>query len=169
MKPEQRGEKRQDPEVHSAFQRFGVRAYRVTNPRLLNKTAAEIEAMPKEMRVFISRVRHDGAILETIPATVIDPGDVVAVMTRTEVRMARGTEIGLEADDKSLLDFPQEFLDVVITNKALSGKTLRELAGMESARGVFLRKLMRVGEPIPYALGNILLTAWGPVIVAMMA
>ena len=56
------------------------------------------------------------------PATVIHPGDVVAVMTRTELLMARGTEIGPEVDDKALLDFPQEFLDVVITNKALAGK-----------------------------------------------
>jgi putative transport protein len=136
--------------VQSAFQHFGVRAYRVTNPKLLNKTVAEIEAMPKEMRVFISRVRHFGAIIEPEPATVIQPGDVVAVMARTEILMARGTEIGPEVDDKALLDFPQQFLDVVITNKALAGKTLRELAAMEFARGVFLRKLMRVGEPMPF-------------------
>ena len=136
--------------VQSAFQHFGVRAYRVTNPKLLNKTVAELEAMPKEMRVFISRVRHFGAILDPDPATVIHPGDVVAVVTRTEVLMARGTEIGPEVDDKALLDFPQESLDVVITNKALAGKTLRELAALEFARGVFLRKLMRVGEPMPF-------------------
>ena len=142
----------EEPEagVQSAFQRFGVRAYRVTNPKLLNKTVAEIEAMPKEMRVFISRVRHNGAILEPEPTTVIHPGNVIAVMTRSDVLMARGTEIGPEVDDKALLDFPQQFLDVVITNKALDGKTLRELAAMEFARGVFLRKLMRVGEPMPF-------------------
>ena len=64
--------------------------------------------------------------------------------------MARGTEIGPEVDDKDLLDFPQEFLDVVITNKALAGKTLRELAALEFSRGVFLRKLLRVGEPMPF-------------------
>jgi putative transport protein len=142
--------------VHSAFQRFGVRAYRVTNPRLFNKTVAEIEAMPKEMRVFISRVRHDGAIIDPGPATVIHPEDVVAVMTRTEVLMARGTEIGPEVDDKALLDFPQSFLDVVITNKALAGKTLRELATLEFTRGVFLRKLVRVGEPMPFTAKTLL-------------
>jgi len=136
--------------VQSAFQHFGVRAYRVTNPKFLNKTVAELEAMPKEMRVFISRVRHEGAFVEPEPTTVIHPGDVVAVMARTEILMARGTEIGHEVDDKTLLDFPQEFLDVVITNKALAGKTLRELAALEFARGVFLRKLLRLGEPMPF-------------------
>jgi putative transport protein len=136
--------------VQSAFQRFGVRAYRVTNPKLLNKTVAELEAMPKEVRVFIYRVRHNGTIIEPEPTTVIHPGDVVAVATRTEVLMARGTEIGPEVDDKALLDFPLELLDVVITNKAMTGKTLRELAALEFTRGVFLKKLMRVGEPMPF-------------------
>jgi len=30
-------------------------------------------------------------------------------------------------------------------------------------------KLPTLGYTVPYAIGNILLTAWGPVIVAMMA
>jgi putative transport protein len=122
----------------------------VTNPKFLNKTVAELEAMPREMRVFISRIRHDGAIVEPEPGTVILPGDVVAVMARTELLMARGVEIGAEVEDKALLDFPQEFLDVVITNKAVAGKTLQELAASEFARGVFLRKILRVGEPMPF-------------------
>ena len=121
--------------VYSAFQHFGVRAYRVTNPSLLNKTVAEIETMPKEIRVFISRIRHNGVIVEPTLKTVVHPGDVIAVMTRTETLMARGTEIGPEVDDKTLIDFPQEFLDVVITNRALAGKTLKELAAMESFCG----------------------------------
>ena len=91
-------------------------------------------------------------IVEAEPTTVIHPGDVVAVITRTELLMERGTEIGPEVNDKALLDFPAEFLDVVITNKALEGKTLKELAACEFTRGVFLRKLLRVGEPMPLNL-----------------
>jgi len=138
--------------VQSAFQHFGVRAYRVTNPKFLNKTVGELEALPKEARVFISRIRHEGKINEPELGTVIYPGDVVAVVARTELLMARGSEIGSEVDDKELLDFPQEFLDVVITNKALAGKSLRELAALEFTRGVFLRKLLRLGEPMPYTV-----------------
>ena len=139
-----------EPGVQSAFQTFGVRAYRVTNEKFVNRTVAELEALPRDMRVFISRVRHEGLIVEAEPATVIHRGDVVAVMTRTEIHAARGTEIGPEVDDKVLVDFPAETLDVVITNKAMAGKTLRELAAFEFARGVFLRKLLRAGEPMPF-------------------
>ncbi len=143
------GEEEPEAGIQSAFQRFGVRAYRVTNEKLVNKTVAEIEAMPKEFRVFISRIRHEGAIIEPEPSTVIHQGDVIAVMTWTEALTARGAEIGPEVADKALLEFPQEFLDVVITNKALAGKKLRELAALDFTRGVFLQKLRRVGEPLP--------------------
>ncbi len=136
--------------VQSAFQTFGVRAYRVTNERLVNKTIAELEAMPKEARVFITRIRHDGGIVEPEPSTTIRPGDVVAVIARTELLMSRGIEIGAEVDDKALLDFPQEMLDVVMTNKALVGKTFRDLAALEFTRGVFLRRHSRLGEPMPF-------------------
>jgi putative transport protein len=139
-----------EPGVQSALQRFAVRAYRVTNERLVNRSIAELEALPLAQRVFISRIRHDGVIVEPTSRTVIRQGDVVVVMTRSELLSARGTEIGPEVDDAELLDFPVEVLDVVITNKAVAGKTLKELAALEFARGVFMRKLVRVGQPMPF-------------------
>lgn len=136
--------------VISAFQNFAVRAYRVTNERIANRTVAQLEALPRDARVFISRVRHDGAIIEPTLDTIIHHGDVVAVMARSEVLMARGSQIGPEVDDRGLLDFPAEFLDVVITSKGLAGKTLGELAAREGSRGVFLRKLVRLGQAMPF-------------------
>lgn len=143
------GAEEPEPGIHSSLPTFGVRAYRVTNEKLVDKTVGEIEALPKEARVFILRVRHEGLIVEAEPSTVIHHGDVVAVITRTEMLMARGSEIGPEVEDKALVDFPASFLDVVVTNKAIVQKTLKELAASEFTRGVFLRKLVRVGEPIP--------------------
>jgi putative transport protein len=143
----------EEPEagVQSAYQTFGVRAYRVANEKLVDKTVGEIEAMPREMRVFISRIRREGRIIDPEPGTVLRRGDVVAVITHTALLMERGTEIGPEVNDKALIDFPSEFLDVVITNKAWAGKTLKELATSEFSRGVFLRKLVRAGQPMPFS------------------
>ena len=42
-------------------------------------------------------------------------------------------------------------LDVVVTNKALVGKSLAELAKGEFARGVFMRMLLRAGVEMPVA------------------
>jgi putative transport protein len=136
-------------EIPSAYQSLAVRAYRVTRSDLLNRSVSELEARPREARVFISRIRSDGKIIEPKPDTVVREGDIIAVLTRSELLMARGTEIGAEVNDKELLDFPVEFLDVVITNKSLLGKRVAELAVMDFARGVFLKKLTRAGQTMP--------------------
>jgi putative transport protein len=140
-----------EPEAPSAYQALAVRAYQVKNPDLINRSVGELEARPKQFRVFISRIRREGKIIETEPNTILREGDVAAVLTRSELHTARGGEIGVEVDDKELLSFPIELLDVVVTNKSHVGKSLVELAAMESARGVFLKRLIRVGEPMPYS------------------
>jgi len=143
-----------EPGVMTMARRFDVRAYRVVNQSLVNRTVAELEALPKEARVFIVRVRRGGTVIDPEPKTVIVQDDLVAVATRQELLVERGTMIGPEVDDKELLDFPAQALDVVMTNKSFSGKTLAELAGHESARGVFLRNIVRAGQEMPFTPGT---------------
>jgi len=140
--------------VISLSRRFDVRAYRVTNPNMINKTVGELEAGVKDARGFILRIRRGSAIIEAEPSTIIQQDDVVTVETRQEVLIERGGNIGPEVDDKTLLDFPAVVLDVVVTNKALAGKTLSDLAGQEFARGVFLRQLTRAGRELPFTPGT---------------
>ena len=135
--------------VVSGARHVDIRAYQVTNPALVNKSVAELEALPEAARVFIVRIRHGGEIVEATPASVIHEGDVVAVIARQEIHVERGSRVGREIDDKALLDIPVESLDVVITNRSLVGKDLTALAQIGSARGVFLRKLTRAGYEIP--------------------
>src|SRR4051812_19116085 len=75
-------------EAMSAFMRLAVRAYRITRSDLLNRSVAELESRPVEARVFISRIRRDGKIIEPDPDTVVREGDIVAVLTRSELHMA---------------------------------------------------------------------------------
>jgi len=140
-----------EPETPSAYQSLAVRAYRVTHPDLLNRTVGELEARPRQTRVFISRMRREGKIIEPTAEIVVRKDDVVAILARSELLTDRGEEIGDEIDDKELLDFPIEVLDVVMTNKSVVGKTILDLAAMDFARGVFLKKLTRTGEPMPFS------------------
>jgi putative transport protein len=148
--------------VASAARRFDVRAFRVTNERLANKTVAEFEAaaLAQDLRVFIERIRHDGQVAVAEPNSVVRLGDTVAVLARTELFITKKGSIGEEVDDRELLDFPAEALDIVITNKAIAGKTIRELAeseiGRVTARGVFLRKLTRGGLEMPFTPGTVI-------------
>jgi putative transport protein len=134
----------------SAFQTMAARAYRVTRADLINCSVAELEARPREARVFVSRIRRGGEIIEAEPDTVIREGDVAVILTRSELLMTRGSEVGTEVNDKELLDFPIEFLNVVLTNKSLVDKPMGALAQMDFARGVFLKKLTRAGQSMPF-------------------
>lgn len=148
--------------VASAAKKFDVRAYRVTNERFHNKTVAELEAdaLKQELRVFIERIRHDGQIIDAEPDSVVHLGDTVAVLARIEVFIQRGHNLGEEVDDKTLLDFPGEVLDIVITDKSVAGMTLKQLAeseiGRVKGRGVFLRRLTRGGLEMPFTPGTVI-------------
>jgi putative transport protein len=142
--------------VTSAARFFDCRAYRVTNPDLLNRTVEQLEALPQDARVFIARIRRAGEIIEAAPDTVIRQDDVVAVMARQEVHVERGTRVGPEVDDKALLEIPIETLDVVVTQRSVIGKTLAELARSGAARGVFLRTLTRAGHEIPVSPATVI-------------
>lgn len=139
----------QEVGVFSAARAFDVRACRVTNRELMNKTVAQLEALPQGVRVFIVRIRRAGEIIEATPDTVIRLDDIVAVMARQAVHMQLRDRVGPEVDDNALLDIPIETLDVVVTNRSLVGKSLVDLALLESARGVFLRHIVRAGQEIP--------------------
>ena len=79
MQAQVAGTAEQRPGIISASRSFDARAYRVTSEKLIDKTIAEIEAMPKGRRMFVERVRRGGAIIETEPNTIIRQGDVIAV------------------------------------------------------------------------------------------
>jgi putative transport protein len=130
---------------------FDVRTYRVTNPALVNQTVAQLEALPEDFRVSILRLRHDGQLVDATPDTVVFYGDAIAILARKEAHLAGGSDVGPEVDDKELIDVPIEVLDVMVTNRAVIGKSLPELAQHEYANGVFLRKLTRAGQDIPVA------------------
>jgi putative transport protein len=130
---------------------FDVRTYRVTNPALVNQTVAQLEALPENFRVSILRLRHDGQLVDATPDTVVFYGDSIAILARKEAHLAGGNDVGPEVDDKELIDVPIEVLDVMVTNRAVIGKSLPELAQHEYANGVFLRKLTRAGQDIPVA------------------
>lgn len=135
----------------SAAQQFAIRAYKVTNDAFVGKSIGALEALPRDNRVFVARIRRDGRIIEAASDAMVQAGDIVAVSARYEAHATRGDLIGPEVSDGELLDIPVEALDVVVTNRSISGRPLAELAGQDFARGVFLAKLTRSGQEIPIA------------------
>ncbi|HEX4914277.1 MAG TPA: aspartate-alanine antiporter [Vicinamibacterales bacterium] len=128
----------------TAWRRWEVRAFRVApGGKAVGLRVLEAESFVPDSRVFVLRIRRNGAIEEAAADTVIQEGDVVAVAGAREVLVKLLGEGATEVDDRELLAVPVEGVDVLVSNKAVDGKTLAELAQMPAARGVFLRKITR--------------------------
>ena len=128
----------------SAWHRWEVRAFRVQpNGKVSGLRAVEAEALVADARIFVLRVRHNGTVQDATADTVLHDGDVVAVAGARDVLVGVIGEGAKEIEDPELLSVPIEGVDVYVTNKAVDGKTLAELAKRPGARGVYLRKITR--------------------------
>ncbi len=136
--------------VNAEFAQFVARAYRINGTAAVGKTVAEIERAC-EGYMSIERIRKGETIIDADPTMAIAAGDVVAVVGRRETVVRAEASIGEEVADMELLHFPLQTADIVVTNKKMSGKTLRELAG-ENSRGVRLKKLIRVGQEVAFLM-----------------
>ena len=128
----------------SAWRRWEVRAFRVAQGgKAVGLRVPEAEALVSDARVFILRIRRDQTIEEATADTVLREGDVVAVAGARDVLVSVLGANATEVEDAELLAVPVEGVDVYVSNKAVDGKTLAELAQMPATRGVFLRRIVR--------------------------
>jgi len=128
----------------SAWHRWELRAFKVkTGGKAVGLRAAEAEALVPNARVFVERIRRNGTIEEATADSVINEGDVLAVAGTREVLVQVLGATATEVEDPQLLSVPIGGIDVYVTNKAVNGKTLAEVATMPGARGVFLQKITR--------------------------
>ena len=128
----------------SAWRRWEVRAFRVAQGgKAVGLRVPEAEALVPDARVFILRIRRNGTIEEATADTVLREGDVVAVAGARDVLVSVLGANATEVEDPELLAVPVEGVDVYVSNKAVDGKTLAELAQMPATRGVFLRRIVR--------------------------
>jgi putative transport protein len=138
----------------TGYRMFVARAYRVEGG-VAGKTVDEIERgfRAKGHRVFIPRVRQGGKVIDAQAGTRITRGDSISLAGLVGWVIADGAGVGPEIDDRELLDFPVESLDVIVTRGAVIGKTLGELQAREEdqARGVGLEKIVRAGVELPRA------------------
>jgi putative transport protein len=144
------GVKDAEPGVVSAYGRFVPRAFRMTAGPFVGKTVEEFEKHFAAKRLAILRVRKGDEVLEVEPKTVLERDMTIALVGRREFLLEAAKDIGTEVDDPDLLDIAAQILDVVVTKKDMAGKTLGEAAEDRRFRGVYLRKLVRTGQEMPF-------------------
>ena len=136
-----------DPGVLSAYRNIEVRAYRIDASSGL--AGRPVRELFPGLRIFVERVRRGDSVIEADGSSVLEPGDVVAISGPRAALVEKVEAVVPEVDDKGLLDMPVTLLDVFVRNKAVNGRTLRELADLPETRGIYLRKITRNMVEIP--------------------
>jgi putative transport protein len=150
------GIKRSKLGVSSAWQPIGFRAYTIRQDgRVVGKTIAEAEKSVTGARLFVKRIRRGSELFSPLVTTVLEAGDTVAILGRTEV-LVKLLGSANEVTDPELLEIPVASYGLYVTSKAVAGKTLKEIVEeIDEARGVLLRSISRGEQSLPIGLGTV--------------
>jgi len=143
--------------VYSAWQPIGFRAYTIPEcGAAVGKTVAEIEKAVQGARLFLERIRRHGQIFTPCETTVLEAGDTVAVLGRTEVLIRLLGGKNSEVPDSELLNIPMASFDLYVTGESVVGKTLQQIVDdVREARGILLRGMTRGGQAIPIGTNTV--------------
>jgi putative transport protein len=145
------GMKRAKLGVHSAWQPIGFRAYVIQqDAAIVGKTVEDAEKSVVGARLFVERIRRNGEIFSPTRIAVLEAGDTVAVLGRTEILVKVLGPRASEVADPELLEIPVASFDLYVTSKAIAGMTLQQIADtVTEARGILLRGISRGGKQLP--------------------
>jgi putative transport protein len=141
-----------DPGSFSAYRAIELRAYRIDLGSPL--IGSPVRQLFPGLRVFIERLRRGDRMMEACGDTVLSAGDVIAVSGPRQILVGEIEAYAPEVHDAELLNLPATVIDVFVTSRIVSGRTLRELAEEPFARGVYLRKITRQMVELPILPGS---------------
>ncbi|MBL8223942.1 MAG: hypothetical protein JNM50_01320 [Chromatiales bacterium] len=153
---EEMGVTRAEAGVTSAYTEFVTRAYDLP-PDLAGLTVAGVEHLFPGVRVFVTRLRRAGQLVDDVPpGLLLTAGDRIALAGRMEALAGEANPLHEhEVRDRELLDIPTVTLNVVLTRADLAARPIIGLATELDARGVFLRRLRRAGVELPFTPATI--------------
>jgi putative transport protein len=142
--------------VSSAWQPIGFRAYTIRQDgRAVGKTIAEAEKSVTGARLFVERIRRGGEVFSPLATSVLEAGDTVAILGRTEA-LVKLLGSAYEVTDPELLEIPVASYGLYVTSNAVTGKTLQEIVEeIDEARGVLLRSITRGEQSLPIGPGTV--------------
>ena len=105
----------------------------------------------------VEQVDRNGASVPIAPGLLLAADDLVLVAGRREALVAAAAAIGTEVADARFGALPVERVDVVLTRREVHGQRvaqLREQAGPEQGRGVYIAAVTRLETRIPALPGT---------------
>lgn len=140
-----------DPGQFNAVHAIDTRVYAIAaGSPATGKTAL---ALDEEMSdAAVESIFREGRSLELTDASVVQAGDFVAMTGTVEVLQTLASSIGKEVAAPAGLRLVQESRELILTNRALSGRAVGEIhdhANVETRHGVFLTQVKRMGLELP--------------------
>jgi putative transport protein len=132
----------------------GLRAYRLENKQTAGKTIAGFRKEHPEYRIV--NIVRGGESLGANADLTMQLGDVVALGGRLEDLTAKMGLLGPEVPDAKALAIPLDQAEILVTNKSVEGRALKEFRHEEFAGQLQLVKMERGGVPIPLGLDTTL-------------
>lgn len=134
----------------SGYRPFGLRAYRLENRAMVERTVGDLLREHPEYKV--ANVVREGESLGAGRDIVLHKGDVVALGGRIEALTEKMGLIGPEVPDARALNIPLDAAEILVTNRAVEGKPLKEFRTADFAGQIQLGRIERAGVPIPIGL-----------------
>jgi putative transport protein len=131
----------------SGYRPAGLRAYRLENKQTVGKTIAQFRQMYPQYRIV--NIVRGGEALGAGADLTMQVGDVVALGGRLEDLTANMGLLGPEVHDAKALAIPLDQAEILVTDKSLEGKALKEFRNEEFAGQLQVVRMERGGVPFP--------------------
>lgn len=131
----------------TGYRPAGLRAYKLENKATAGQTIAQFRQKTPQYR--IANVVRNGESVGASPELTLQAGDIIALGGRIEDLTSNMGLIGPEVADPKALNIPIDQAEILITNKSLEGKALKEFRHEDFAGQLQVLRLERGGVPIP--------------------
>jgi putative transport protein len=149
---EENGVRNVDDAGLTGYRPLSLRAYRLTNNETAGKTVRQfLQKHPEYKIVNVARGEQSVGAADDL---VLQKGDVIALGGRLEAMTSNMGLIGPEVPDSKVLNVPLDSAEILVTNKEIVGKELRELRNTPLAGTIALHHIERAGETIPMGLNT---------------
>ncbi len=131
----------------SGYRPAGLRAYRLENKQTASKSIAQLRQTYPQYRIL--NVVRGGEALGASPDLVMQLGDVVALGGKLEDLTANMGLLGPEVADTKALAIPLDQAEILVTEKSVVGKELKEFRHEDFAGQLQVVGMQRGGVPFP--------------------
>jgi putative transport protein len=131
----------------SGYRPAGLRAYRLENKQTAGKSIAQLRQTYPQYRIL--NVVRSGEALGASPDLVMQVGDIVALGGRLEDLTSNMGLLGPEVVDTKALAIPLDQAEILVTEKGVVGKELKEFRHEDFAGQLQVVRMERGGVPYP--------------------